>query len=180
MAETRSPTKVPAGDIQLVRYLIKAADGDTAYRDLFLPRAVEKLERSISRADYEQLKTQGATLEQFLQETRRAVSRQNWTRVQELSARVSMLRSGLEKRQSDLQLAEAVYGAPEVIVDPFCSGLDLLLGRTAQANAARRDTLELVVRVRRKHGSCVRNGHRAFREASKVRDAPASATARDQ
>jgi hypothetical protein len=139
MAETRSPTKIPAGDIQLVRYLMKAADGDTAYRDVYLQRAVEKLERSISRADYEQLKTQGATLEQLLQETRRAVSRQNWTRVQELSARVSTLRSGLEERQSDLQLAEAVYGAPEVTVDPFCSGLDLLLGRTAQANAARRD-----------------------------------------
>lgn len=139
MAETRSQTKVPAGDIQLVRYLMKAADGDTAYRDVYLQRAVEKLERSISRADYEQLKTQGTTVEQLLQETRRAVSRQNWTRVQELSARVSALRSGVEERQSDLQLAEAAYGAPEVIVDPFSPGLDLLLGRTAQANAARRD-----------------------------------------
>ncbi len=69
MAETRSPSKVPAGDTQLVRYLMKAADGDTAYRDVYLQRAVEKLERSISRADYEQLKTHGATVEQLLQET---------------------------------------------------------------------------------------------------------------
>ena len=139
MAETRSLTKVPAGDIQLVRDLMKAAAGDTDYRDVYLQRAVEKLERSISRADYEQLKTHGATIEQLLQETRRAVSRQNWTQVQELSARVSTLRSVVEERQSDLQLAEAVYGAPEVVVDPFSPGLDLLLGRAAQANAALRD-----------------------------------------
>ena len=139
MAETRSLTKDPAGDIQLIRYLMKAADGDTAYRDVYLQRAVEKLERSISRTDYEQLKTHGATVEQLLQETRRAVSRQDWVRVQELSTRVSTLRSGLEERRSDLQLAETVYGAPEVVVDPFCSGLDLLLGRTAQTNTARRD-----------------------------------------
>ena len=123
MAETRSLTKVPAGDTQLVRDLMKAAYSDTAYRDIYLHRAVEKLERSIPRADYEQLKTHGATVEQLLQETRRAVSRQNWTRVQELSTRVSALRSGLEERQSDLQLAEAVYGAPEVVVDPFLRGL---------------------------------------------------------
>lgn len=139
MAETKSSTKVPAGDIQLVRSLMKAADGDTAYRDVYLQRAVEKLERLISRADYERLKTYGATVEQLLQETRRAVSQQNWKRVQELSTRVSALRSGVEERQSDLQLAEAVYGAPEVVVDPFSPGLDLLLRRTAQANAALRD-----------------------------------------
>ena len=36
MAETRSLTKVPAGDIQLIRYLMKAADGDAAYRDVSL------------------------------------------------------------------------------------------------------------------------------------------------
>ena len=139
MAETRSPTKVPAGDIQLVRYLMKAADGDTAYRDVYLQRAVEKLEWSISRADYEQLKTHGATVEQLLQETRRAVSQQNWTRVQELSTRVSALRRGEQERQSELELAEAVYGAPEVVVDAFSPGLDLLVGRAAQANAALRD-----------------------------------------
>ena len=139
MAETKSSTKVPAGDIQLVRYLMKAAAGDTAYRDVYLQRAAEKLERSISRADYEQLKTEEVAVEQLLQETRRAVSRQNWTRVQELSAQVSALRSGVEERRSDLQLAGAVYGAPEVVVDPFSPGLHLLLGRTAQANAALRD-----------------------------------------
>jgi len=131
MAETRSPTKIPAGDIQLVRYLMKAADGDPAYRDVYLQRAVEKLERSISRADYEQLKTHGATVEQLLQETRRAVSQQNWTRVQELSTRVSALRSGVQERQSELELAEAVYGAPEVVVDAFSPGLDLLARRAA-------------------------------------------------
>ncbi len=67
------------------------------------------------------------------------MSQQNWKRVQDLSTRVSALRSEVEERQSDLQLAEAVYGAPEVVVDPFSPGLDLLLGRAAQANAALRD-----------------------------------------
>jgi hypothetical protein len=180
MAETRSPTKLPAEDIQLVRYLMKAADGDTAYRDLYLKRAVEKLERSISRADYERLKTQGATVEQLLQETRRAVSRQNWTRVEELSARVSALRAGVQERQSELELAEAVYGAPEAAIDPFSPGLEVLLGRTAQANAALRDEVVAALSALEKADRDLASFYAARRsEVAKLTVSAASASAKD-
>jgi hypothetical protein len=139
MAKSKTSTKVPAGEIQLIHHLIKAAEADTGYRDLYLRRAAERLEPSLSRAEYDHLKNQGTALDQLLQETRQAVSRQNWSRVQELSTRVASLRSGVEGKQAELQLAEAVYGAPEVVVDPFSSGFDVLLGRSGQANATLRD-----------------------------------------
>jgi hypothetical protein len=39
MADSKSSTKAHASDIQLIRHLIKAAEADTAYRDLYLRRA---------------------------------------------------------------------------------------------------------------------------------------------
>jgi hypothetical protein len=141
MAESKSASKAHAANVQLIQHLLKAGAADTAYRDLYLQRAAERLESSLSRAEYDGLKTQSGTLDELMQETRQAVARQNWSRVQELSSRVSSLRGALQEKQSDLQLAEVVYGAPEVVIDPFSSAFDALLGRTGQAKAALRDEL---------------------------------------
>ena len=67
MAESKSSPKV---DAAVIGYLIKAAEADTAYRDLYLRRAAERLESSLPRAEYERLKEQPATLDQLMQETR--------------------------------------------------------------------------------------------------------------
>ena len=139
MAKSKTSTNVPSGDIQLIHHLIKAAEADTGYRDLYLRRAAERLEPSLSRLEYDRVKDQGVALDQLVQETRQAVSRQNWSRVQELSTRISTLRRGVEEKQAELKLAEAVYGAPEVVVNPFSSGFDALLGRSGQANLVLRD-----------------------------------------
>jgi hypothetical protein len=141
MAQSKSSGRERETDIQVVYHLIKAAEVDTAFRDLYLQRAAERLASSFSRAEYERLKSQPATLDQLMRETRQAVARQNWSRVQELSTQVSALQGALQAKQSDLQLADKVYEAPEVAIDPFSSAFDVLLGRTGQAKDALRDEL---------------------------------------
>jgi hypothetical protein len=140
MADAK-PNQATAPDVQLIRHLITAAAVDTAYRDLYLRRAAERLEATLSRAQYEQLKEQPATLEYLLQEMRKAVARQDWTKVQELTGRASGVRTLLEGKQAEFELAERVYGAPEVAIDPFSSAFDVLLGKTGQAKAGVRDEL---------------------------------------
>jgi hypothetical protein len=125
MADSKSSTKARTADLQLIRDLIKAAEADTVYRDLYLQRAAERLELSLSRAEYERLKAQPATLDQLTQETREAVRRQNWAKVQELTASATNLCNMLADKQSELKLAEEVYGAAEVVVDPFSSAVSI-------------------------------------------------------
>src|SRR5512145_454168 len=141
MAQSKSSARERETDIQVVHHLIKAAAVDTVFRDLYLQRAAERLASSFSRAEYERLKSQPATLDQLMRETRQAVARQNWSRVQELSTQVSALQGGLQAKQSDVQLADKVYEAPEVAIDPFSPVFDVLLGRTGQAKDALRDEL---------------------------------------
>jgi hypothetical protein len=153
MAGSKSSTKARAADLQLIHHFIKAAEADTAYRDLYLQRAAERLESSLSRAEYERLKAQPASLEQLTQETREAVRRQNWAKVQELTASASSLRNMLADKQSELKVAEEVYGAAEVLVDPFSSALDLLLGKTGQVKATLRSETVAALSALEKAGS---------------------------
>ena len=141
MADSKLSDKEHQADIQAINHLMKAAELDTAFRDLYLQRAAERLESSLSRAEYEQLKTQPAMVDQLMQATRQAVAQQNWNRVQEMSTQVAALQGALRAKQSDLQLAEKVYAAPEVAIDPFSSVFDVLLGRSGQAKGALRDEL---------------------------------------
>jgi hypothetical protein len=141
MADSKLSGKERQADIQAINHLMKAAELDTAFRDLYLQRAAERLESSLSRAEYEQLRTQPAMVDQLMQATRQAVAQQNWNRVQELSTQVAALQGALQAKQYDLQLAEKVYAAPEVAIDPFSAAFDVLLGRTGQAKDALRDEL---------------------------------------
>jgi hypothetical protein len=141
MASSKISGKEHQADIQVINHLMKVAELDTAFRDLYLERAAKRLEPALSRAEYEQLKTQPAMVEQLMQATRQAVAQQNWSRVQELSTQVAALQGALKAKQSDLQLAEKVYGAAEVEIDPFSSAFDVLLGRTGQSKDALRDEL---------------------------------------
>jgi hypothetical protein len=138
MAESKSSVKANAAEIQLIRHLIRAAEADTAYRDSYLRRAAERLEPLLSRGEYERLKAQPASLDQLMQETRQAVAQQNWSKVQELTGRASAVRGMLVDKQSELKLAEEVYGAPEVVIDPFSSAFDVLLSKTGQVKATLR------------------------------------------
>ena len=111
MAESKSSVKANAAEIQLIRHLIRAAEADTAYSDIYLRRAAERLEPLLSRGEYERLKAQPASLDQLMQETRQAVAQQNWSKVQELTGRASAVRGMLVDKQSELKLAEEVSRA---------------------------------------------------------------------
>jgi hypothetical protein len=141
VVDSKASNPALAAAAQVIRHLITAADADTAYRDLYLRRAAERLDPSLSRAQYEQLKEQPAILEHLLEESRKAVARQDWARVQELAGRAAGVRSLMEDKQAELEIAELVYGAAEVIIDPFSSVFDVLLGKTGQAKAGLRDEL---------------------------------------
>ena len=74
-------------ELQVIRLLTEAAKADTLYRDLYLQRAAERLSALLSNTEYEQLRGQDATIENLLAQTRWAVDWQDWTQVQELTAR---------------------------------------------------------------------------------------------
>ena len=141
MARVKATGKEQSGGIEVVQHLVVAAEQDTVFRDLYLQRAALRLEPHFSRAQYDRLKTQPAQLEQLMQETRRAVAQQDWTRVQELAAEVSALKGPSSITQADLELADKVYGGSEVAIDPFSWALDALLGRSGQSKASLRDQL---------------------------------------
>ena len=77
-----------ASELQVIRRLAEVAKADTVYRDLYLQRASTRLAALLPKAEYEQLKVQDTTIENLLAQARRAVDRQEWTRVQELTGRV--------------------------------------------------------------------------------------------
>jgi len=141
MAKAKSSDKAEQADTQAIQHLMKAAELDTAFRDLYLERAAKRLEPALSKVEFEQLKSQPAMVDQLMQATRQAVAQQNWSRVQELSAQVAALQGAQRAKQTDLQLAEKVYGAADVAIDPFSAAFDVLLGRTGQAKDGLRDEL---------------------------------------
>src|SRR5579862_8787084 len=100
MAEKKSVDKGRQADLQAVDNLIRAADIDTAFRDRYLQRARERLSSLVSKEEYERLKTPAATLDQLMQETQRAVARQNWSRVEELSTEISFLQGAVKAKQA--------------------------------------------------------------------------------
>jgi hypothetical protein len=122
-------------DLQIVRLLATAAKADTVYRDLYLQRAVARLSALLSRTEYEQLKGQNAAIENLLAQTRRAVDRQDWTQVQELTARATGLRHLLETKRGEMELAKDVYDAADVAIDPLSPGFDTLFA-TGEGGAA--------------------------------------------
>lgn len=128
-------------ELQVIRLLTEAAKADTVYRDLYLQRASTRLTALLPKAEYEQLKVQGATIENLLAQSRRALDRQEWTQVQELTARATALRDLLAKKKSEMELAQEVFAAPDVVIDPFSPGFNALFGGGGRSTAGIREGL---------------------------------------
>jgi hypothetical protein len=106
-----------------VERLVTAADGDTLYRDVYLRQAAAVLSPLATEAAWTASLTSRAQLDRLLAHARAAVGRQDWTAVGEIGAQAAGLQRSLEVDKSALAAAEAVYGAPPVIVDPLSPGL---------------------------------------------------------
>jgi len=128
-------------ELQVIRFLTEVAKADTVYRDLYLQRASVRLAALLPKAEYEQLKVQDTTIENLLAQTRRAVDRQEWTQVQELTARATALRDLLAKKKSEMELAKEVFAAPDVVIDPFSPGFSALFGAGGRSTASMREGL---------------------------------------
>jgi hypothetical protein len=141
MATSHTTEDPRAQALQTLRLLTAAAEGDTVYRDLYLQRAAELLLPFLSPTQYEQLRGQQATLESLLAQTRRAVGRQDWQQVEELTARATALRQLVDEKHEELALALAVYEAPDVTFDPFSPGFSGLIDFGGKSPATLREEL---------------------------------------
>lgn len=122
-----------------VARLVTAADGDTLYRDVHLRRAAELLAPLVTETHYEGAVTRRQQLARLLSQARAAVVRQDWAEVRDLGTRAAAVRESLDAEQGVLAVAESVYGAPIVMLDPLSPGLTSPSKRWSNASAARAD-----------------------------------------
>jgi hypothetical protein len=74
---------------EIVGLLIRAADGDTLVRDLYLLRARELIAPDFAESRYRSVVGQREEAERSLQQARLAAARRDWERVRELSSRAA-------------------------------------------------------------------------------------------
>src|SRR4029077_5464116 len=89
-----------SGAVVLARLLATAAAGDTLMRDLYLGRARALLEPICSEARYRSAQDNRIAVNRLLAQSRTAVGRQAWARVEELATRAAQLRSSWPRTRS--------------------------------------------------------------------------------
>jgi hypothetical protein len=136
-----------------VTRLVTAADGDTLYRDVYLRRAAELLSPIVTEAQYASTLTNREQLEKLLAQARAAVGRQDWTQVRELGKSAAALQHSLKTEEASLSAAEAVYGAPIVMLDPLSPGLKSESKRWSGAGQARSGTIEVLAALAKEDAS---------------------------
>ena len=137
-----------SGDgIALSHLLAIAAAGDTLMRDIYLGRARALLEPICPEARYRKAVEDRITVDRLLAQSRAAVGRQDWAQVEELATRAAQLRRALDLEAAALAVAEEVYGAPPVALDPFSRGLDKFAA--AGVASARTGTMQALERLAR-------------------------------
>ena len=136
-----------------VTRLVTAADGDTLYRDVYLRRAAELLSPIVTEAHYTSTLTNREQLEKLLAQARAAVGRQDWTQVRELGKSAAALQHSLETEEASLSAAEAVYGAPIVMLDPLSPGLKSESKRWSSAGQARSETIAVLAALAKEDAS---------------------------
>ncbi len=124
-----------------VQRLVEAANVDTVYRDIYLTRAEELLAAVFSRQQHEGLKRLRRDLDQAVQQSKSAAMLQDWQRVGQLTSRAEELRRAAEQNAAAAAVAELVYDAYSVAIDPFSPGVEHLLKASAQGSVEMRDAL---------------------------------------
>jgi len=131
-----SADRPEAGVIGLAERLLYAGQLDTVYRDVYLARARALLLPVLSFEEYSALREQEAALERLLHESRLAVERLEWARVEHLSERGEALRATLADRAAELSTGRRVYGTAEFAFDPFSPGWDVALAQRGESVVA--------------------------------------------
>ncbi|MCW5893755.1 MAG: hypothetical protein KIT14_24845 [bacterium] len=103
--------------------LVTAADADTVHRDVYLRRAAALLAPLVTPEHHREALASRARLDRLLARAHAAVTQQDWPRVRELGREASALQHTLAAEAEALAAADAVYGAPPVVLDPLSAGL---------------------------------------------------------
>ena len=107
---------------QTVSRLTSLGELDTLYRDLYLQRARELMNGILSKAAYENIQKDIASLEMVERQLKAAIERGDWARTASLTERVRSIRASTDKKAA-IELGEAVYDKlSEIPVDPFSPG----------------------------------------------------------
>jgi hypothetical protein len=135
--QSQSPQAEQDRVLATIARLVKAADGDTLYRDVYLRRAAEILSPTITEERYESALTNREQLTRLQAQARAAIARQDWEQVRELGTRSTDLQRALDAEQAAVTAAESVYGAATVMLDPLSPGLTSFSRRWSEAAQAR-------------------------------------------
>lgn len=145
MARKRDEDESKAQPSAVVGLLVRAADADTLFRDLYLLRARELLAPLFAESRYRGVAGERAEAERSLQQARIAASGRDWERVKELSSRAAALQQSLQATQELCTVAESIYDAPTVATDAFSPGLPTPRGKDARSLHA--DVVDALTRL---------------------------------
>jgi len=107
----------------LVPKLIEIGNVDTVYRDVYLQRSRTLLAGVFSVDDFRGVEQQTAELATVPLTIGRALEKNDWSTVKELSERADMMRRRVEDKRRQMEMARGVYAVTDVKLDPFSPGL---------------------------------------------------------
>jgi hypothetical protein len=117
-----------------VPHLIAAATADTIYRDVYLHRARDLFGPTLDEPGFRAIQAMQKEVDEVVRHTRSAVVQFDWKKAVELSGQVDRMRKAIEAQAGITPLAQQVYDADVVALDPFSPGKHL--GTHAQAAQA--------------------------------------------
>jgi hypothetical protein len=112
--------------------LLETGNVDTVYRDVYLDRARALLAPVLSAEEFHELEQQRAALAALPPTIARALDKQNWSLVKELSQRGQQLMHTITEKSALLETARSVYDIRDVRLDPFSPGLQPFTGIVTQ------------------------------------------------
>src|SRR5262245_11344130 len=145
MARKQDADETSSKPTAVVGLLVRAADGDTLFRDVYLLRARELLTPIFPESRYLSAAGEREEAARSLQQARVAAARRDWERVRDLSTRAAALQRSVEATQELSTLAGSVYGAPAIAFDLFAPGL--AAGQGSDPRSLQADVLDALAHL---------------------------------
>lgn len=112
----------------IISNLINLGRTDTLYRDLYLLRARDHLEKDLSRQGYLELKRMMVKEAGLPNQIRNSMTHNDWQQVQDLSGQYKWLQEELESKKIVQDLARKIYDNQDIAIDPFSPGMHKIAG----------------------------------------------------
>lgn len=125
----------------IISNLINLGRTDTLYRDIYLLRARDCLERDLSRQGYLELKRIQAKEVALPNQIRNAMIHNDWQQVHDLSGQYKWFQEELESKRTLQDLAQKIYDDQGIPIDPFSPGMHKIAGYSSRRLAVLRDEI---------------------------------------